>query len=134
MEGVISVRADEMSVRMLALAMVISTDKFEILLLRDQYSEFKPGKDKIFNMILEIGGPPEGNRGQDMKMNLMEYEKRMEIKIAEKGRKDSETQVHNGRQQRTGTKRREGGDEKHEVTTQQNRSKRKDYDMPWMQI
>ena len=65
-EGVISVRADEMSAETLELkrdvvknlaertsgTMMISTEEFQFLV-------FEQGKDKIFNMILEISGTSE---------------------------------------------------------------------------
>ena len=39
--------------------MMISTEEFQILVLRDQHYEFEQGKDKIFDMILEISGTSE---------------------------------------------------------------------------
>ena len=83
-EGIISVRADEMSMRMLELTkdivknliertqgtMVVSTDKFEILVLRDQHAKFKTGMEGIFNMILEMGAQPDRNKNRDTKTNL----------------------------------------------------------------
>ena len=39
--------------------MMISTEEFQILVLRDQHYEFEHGKDKIFDMILEISGTSE---------------------------------------------------------------------------
>ena len=67
------VRADEMSAETLELkrdvvknlaertsgTMMISTEEFQILVLRDQHYEFEQGKDKIFDMILEISGTSE---------------------------------------------------------------------------
>ena len=38
------------------------------------------GRIRLPDMIQEIGEPLEGNRDQDAKRNLMEYEKRMVIK------------------------------------------------------
>ena len=64
--------------------LVISTDKFEILVLRDQYSEFKPRRGTVYDMILEIGEHSDGDNSQDAKMNLMEYKKIMAIEIAER--------------------------------------------------
>ena len=39
--------------------MMISTEEFHILVLRDHHYEFEQGKDKIFDMILEISGTSE---------------------------------------------------------------------------